>query len=554
MSYARKRPSEFPEQEDRKKRKLPDLPLAKEAPKVQVVPTKEELKAQHKADRSTINMLRLVLTPTMLSIKKDHRVFRLSVIGDRDLEYLYKEQLPEYLSSDLTTEQRELQQQLRPYEISMDKHGNPGLRETASGKFFYNCNIQIVEQRLSNGYYKRPKDFLWDLKTIVKDAKENGIPDNLIKANNMLGFARAEIELVEAGNPVLFANCEAVFRREQERANLAKAKNAVNPLNIHPSAPPSTVPTGPIVLGELIQDRPELPMPKTPNQNRDRPEVAHTNGDTVPSNINGSYEPGISEAISSGTRPQFPGGYTVTPSNPTTQDQASVKNAPGTHAGDKRTSNSTTTNESPHTSTGTDYAVHPFTQSTGGGTQNEVYTLNRSQREWERMYPPALSGDSQLPDTYPNSINTNISHTNAHNDPEANDTGAGGFPKPKMSAREMQQQTGLMTAPPTSQPVPAGSDGATQRPIVVPNPPTPPPPFILDEDQLLRLHKFMGDKTAGLTVEQLEMVDARCMDVVWRRRGTWNRELMLKELEEAVKEVLDDVQWQKALPTGMELD
>jgi ATPase family AAA domain-containing protein 2 len=560
----------------------------------------------------------------MREIKNQYRLFRQSAIGDRDIEHLYQERTANVITSDLTEEQRREQALQRPYEFDKDKHGNFGIRQTETNKFFYNCNTLVIEQRLSNGHYKRPNEFLWDLKTIMKDAKMLDNPDNLMKANNMYGFAMAEIELMEISNPQLIAQCEAVYIRELERAKLVREKSKANEatlaLNVHAPAPESTVLSGPVQLGELVQPIPYLPLPPTQQASTNAP--VHTNGETVPSHPNGSFQPQAiaSEGISSGTRPQFTGGYTITPSNPTTQDARSQQSAleklaPGAQVGDYQNSASTTTSgqkTSDRNSGGTEPRP-AFTQSTTGATQQQPDSLYLSQHpDWMSLYPQNYSDGSQLPDTYPNSDATG-SKRNTMSNPDSivrvSSNGVGEqelskpsttapaiaaiaedgvedpFHKPKMSAREMQHhntQGAYMTAPPTSQPsgaaeaistaevltptptptapapvpfpssAPAPTPSSAQQPhtssiLSLVNPPTPPPPFHLDDSALTDLHTTLARRTHGLTVEQLEMVDARCMDVVWRLRGAWDREVVMLEVRLAVDEVLEDVAWQAGL-------
>lgn len=622
ISYIRKKPTEFPEQEDRKKRKLPELPLAIEEPKA--APTNEQrssaLKELYKSDRSTINLLRIGLMPIMKEIKSQYRLFRQSAISDRDIEHLYQERNANIITSDLNDEQRRLLEVPRPYEFDKDKHGNYGIRQTQTGKFFYNCNTQVIEQRLSNGHYKRPNEFLWDIKTIMKDAKMLENPDNLMKANNMYGFAMAEVELIELHNPQLIAQSEAVYLRDLERARLVKEKSkgndTANALNIHPPAPESTILSGPVQIGELVQPKPHLPLPPTQQQEGSNLSV-HTNGETVTPHPNGSFQPqaGVSEGISSGIRPQFPAGYTATPSNPTTQEvrsqqSALEKLAPGAQVADYQNSASTTTSgqrTSDRNSGGTE-PRQPFTQSTTGATQQQPDSLFLSQHpDWMSLYPQNVSDGSQLPDTYPNSDATG-SKRNTMSNPDSiarvSSNGVGEqelskpiataaiydviedpFHKPKMSAREMQQHnahTAYATAPPTSQPTdahaaptsfeielpdaqpqtttpepvaPAQPDAShTSSILALVNPPTPPPQFHLDEAALSDLLVNTARRTHGLTVEQLEMVDARCMDVVWRRRGVWDRDVVILEVQLAIDEVLDDVAWQAGLSVPMVVD
>jgi hypothetical protein len=137
--------------------------------------------------------------------------------------------------------------------------------------------------------------------------------------------------------------------------------------------------------------------------------------------------------------------------------------------------------------------------------------------------------------------------------------------------------TGLATAPPTSPPA-AAAEAPQQRdgqgrgwgdaadrcdspksasPSAPPSPRTPtPPPLLVDERALAALRARLVDATDGLTVEQLEMVDARCMDAVWRGRGEWDRMVVARAVEEGMREVLEDVEWQRALPdeSGMDLE
>jgi ATPase family AAA domain-containing protein 2 len=575
------------------------LPLAKEQPKVQPELTKEQLKAQYKADRSTVNMLRLALMGLMTSIRNQYRGFKMSAIPDRDIEYLYQEQAG--IASNLTEEQRAQQEYVRPYEIATDKHGNRGLRQTATGKFFYNCNTQIIEQRLSNGYYKRTKEFLWDLKTLAKDAKQIGNPDNLMKANNMYGLAMAEVDVLETHNPQLIAQCEAVYLREQKRVELEKEKAArigatTNGLNFHPPAPESTVPSGPVQLGERMDTRPDQPIGPLPQNDPNLNTSVQSNGIGGPSHQNGSIvtQEFASQVISSGTRPQFPGGYTLTPSNPTTQE---VQSQFG-QADQGKESSTTSGNITSNRSSGGE--LYKLAQPLPEGTQPSL--LHSGHPDWLSLAPVMNSDSSQLPDTYPNSENTNNSNRNTMSNPDAlyrvNSNGISGlsqdtspkqqyygtaeaeadaFHKPKLSAREMQHQPGqggYVTArdtslPQSTYPPPSGIPADGQRTTAagpshphrsdildLVNPPTPTPkphpPFRLSETSLKSLHNRLARLTDGLSIEQLEMVDARCMDVVWRRRGMWDRRQMVEEIDEALEEVLQDVSWQAGLTAQLE--
>ena len=225
INYVRMIPTDFPNRENRKKRELPKLKVA--PPPKAPPPSKEELKAQKKKDRHTLNLLKLHIQPVMDQIKLKHKRFRTPIIDEKSVRYLFEEQNPEVVTTDLplAEQQRQNQQLFRPFELSKDHKGNPGLLEVATDKFYYNLDTVTMEKRLSNGYYKRPKDFLADVKTLAKDARTAGDPDRTLKANELVANVEVDMTMVEQ-NTALVAECEAVYAREMERERQAIA-NAV---------------------------------------------------------------------------------------------------------------------------------------------------------------------------------------------------------------------------------------------------------------------------------------------------------------------------------------
>ncbi len=74
--------------------------------------------------------------------------------------------------------------------------------------------------------------------------------------------------------------------------------------------------------------------------------------------------------------------------------------------------------------------------------------------------------------------------------------------------------------------------------------PPPPnyPPFIIPQAQVAQLAAQLKHTTSQLNVDQLEQLRAGCFDKVWRRRGDWDRKELVKQLEEAVKEFVGEVE------------
>ena len=121
IDYINASPTEFPNPADRKKRVFEELPLAPpEKEKTPPPPTKEELKAQDRRDRITLNALKVRIQPIMDQIKLKYKKFRTGVIDENAISYLYDEEDPNIVTSDLPHELR-AQAQFRPYE----KHPTP---------------------------------------------------------------------------------------------------------------------------------------------------------------------------------------------------------------------------------------------------------------------------------------------------------------------------------------------------------------------------------------------------------------------------------------------
>jgi hypothetical protein len=70
--------------------------------------------------------------------------------------------------------------------------------------------------------------------------------------------------------------------------------------------------------------------------------------------------------------------------------------------------------------------------------------------------------------------------------------------------------------------------------------PTPLPDFHVDEHQLSTLQYDLYSKTAQLSVELLEQLRATLLGCIWRHRTEWDRDDLVRELKDTLKEFLDD--------------
>jgi ATPase family AAA domain-containing protein 2 len=68
------------------------------------------------------------------------------------------------------------------------------------------------------------------------------------------------------------------------------------------------------------------------------------------------------------------------------------------------------------------------------------------------------------------------------------------------------------------------------------------PPYLLDESLLEQFNLELVTRSSGLSVEQLEQVNAALMDSVWKEKGEWNRNSVMRVVKEVFNQTIDDIQ------------
>ncbi|KAF1814902.1 AAA-domain-containing protein [Eremomyces bilateralis CBS 781.70] len=514
MSYVRKRPSEFPDPENRKKRKLEELSVV-QAPERPQGPTKEELKAQKKQDRHTLNLLKLHIQPVMDQIRTKYKKFRTPVIDDTLIQYLYDEADPSVIVSDLPREERMM---LRPFEMAKDKHGVHGLQEVATGKFFYNVDVVMIEKRLSNGYYKRPKDFLADIKRLAKDARNSGDVERTLKANELLSNVEVDMEMIEKANPALVAESEAVYAREQARQQQAERdaqaeKEAQGPQVPSTNTPPNisitttTETTGPVHLGEPVPGKDLPPVPPYP-QSLSNGDGSHShgqsNGSTVPSRLGEDTQMSGTDDLSGPTHAAEPPSQSYTPQRTLEkrwQRSAMEKMPPNSQPEDFHNSASTTTSGQKTTD---------HSQSNRSSDRSQFEKNTQSSNGASMVYPDFSA--------LPNSLASEDRYTSS--DPS--------------QQHEISSQPGPRSDPTNITSLLNGPGDESM--------PAPQQPLVLDEKFLEQLHSELVDRSSGLSVEQLEQVNAALMNTIWKTKRYWNRNKVIKDLQDQYNLVIQDIE------------
>lgn len=244
-------PSDFPDPANRKKRVLEELPVAPPPPPK--VPSRAEMKELEKKDRQLLNILKVQLQPIMDQINRKYKKFRQPAIPFSHLTHLYAEADPHYVRPDVA------EGESRPYEIVKDKYGNDVLRETATGKVFYNLETTTIEERLSNGFYTRPKDFLFDIMTLAKDSRNIADKERTLKANELV--SNVEVDVANVEHTTSTVDWESLYERQLKRTKEAAEKerkrktlqSIVDVVQSEVVANDSDSPgQGPVTLGEQV--------------------------------------------------------------------------------------------------------------------------------------------------------------------------------------------------------------------------------------------------------------------------------------------------------------
>jgi SpoVK/Ycf46/Vps4 family AAA+-type ATPase len=567
--YIRMSPADFPDPDNRKKRTLPELEFAPvAAPTIDPQELAARERQQRKQDRLTMNKLKVMIQPIMDQLKKSYRKFFKPIIDEGNYSYLLLEEDPGIFTTDLPPEQQQAQGVFRPWERAKDAKGVDVLLHTPSGNRYYNLDLNNIEKRLSNGYYKRPKDFLADIKTLAKDARTLGDVERTLKSNEMLANVEVDIETICQHNPGLAAECEAVYIRETERARKAKeakekalAEGQAESATAHaPAQQPSTTTdgSGPITLGEPIPDQPLNP-PATPlrpfgalsnGTEAEEHDHAQTNGSSVPSRPGEDTHMTDSQDLNVNTQPEFQTPIRVdTQTQPHTQphtqtqtqkSQVSARTfmAPNSQPGEYHNSASTTTSgqKTSDRSSGARFN----TQSSNGVPHAGV-------PDFPEMMP--RPGGSQLPDTQ----GSRQFHSRRKISPKSLTNLS-----PVAEVQYISSQLSNSQQSPKSQqqnwmPAPAPPRHATADIASLLNKEDDKPTVILDEGQLQMLHEMLVRSTSGCSVEQLEQVNAALMEAIWAHRGEYNRNVVMHRVQDAFNGIIADIQnMQKIMKASQE--
>jgi hypothetical protein len=549
----KKAPKDFPEPMNRKKRKLDVLELAPPPPAKP--PTKEEIKALKKRDHQVLNLLKIQIQPIMDQIHRKYKKFRTPVIQQSQIQYLYDELDPNFVRPDIP--------QFRPFELDEDKEGVKGLRETASGKFFYNLDTTTIEERLSNGFYARPKDFVADIRSLAKDAKHIGDKDRTLKANELL--ANVEVDMIAIEALPNLADCENVYQRQLQRAKEREEKYKKRTVDegVFDSIVRSDLPesglnsdqpsSGPLILGEPIPGR--LPISiATPHRassglsngySADTEQPHGHNGNSVPSRSGDDVQMGgTDESGSQGMQPPQHPSMTSGPSN-----LSNLGTRPNTQVSQR-----SAFQEIPHDTSPRDFINDASTTTSGKKTSDGWSTQATNGISHQNSSSPVErhGQDSELPDTQKNTQTDTSSeewaHSQAHglargnlrqsypsqtpssgSQPSQNPTVPSFSAPPRMPAPK-SRPAGFANLLNDSPVEPTSSQASSQKDIIIDD-------YFVDD-----LLKRLVEGSSGCSIEQLEQINRELMETLWKLRGEYNRNQVASALVSVFNETITDIE------------
>lgn len=541
LEYIKKKPGEFPDPENRKKRVLEELPVAPSAGPA--APTKAETKAIQKRDHQLLNGLKIQLQPIMDQINRKYKKFRQPVISQAQINYLFAESDPNFVTADIA------QVQPRPFEIVKDKHSNDVLRDTATGKTYYNLETTTIEERLSNGFYTRPKDFLFDIKALARDAKSIGDKERTLKANELLSNVEVDVASIETSTAHI--DWEALYNRQKHRAKEAaekerKKKAMQSVLNRVQSDFGGTGGNdsdsqGPVTLGEPVpgaRTMARFQVRSPPSNSQATPgqdSHALSNGTTEPSGgdvqMSGVDDEtqAVSDTSGMGPPPKSVGTTQIS------QRSALTSLPPGVSPSQVLNDASTTKTSDPSTNrsnlstqlTNGDHGSQHRESGSGGDNGNDfdipdtapvASQLTSSDEVWPHSQAHALRGNQ--------GTDSQVLGSGSPTSPQS--------PSYSRTPASTSKSHGLgvkdiLNEQPVSDSRNSGSSNSQ--------------PLSIDIDAGIESFlENMTDKTSGCTIEQLEQINRDIMDAIWRGRGEWNRQRVLNDVGRVFNATIDDIE------------
>ncbi|KAK8124812.1 Tat-binding-like protein 7 [Apiospora kogelbergensis] len=538
LSHLRRFPKDFPDPMNRKKRILEKLPLAPPPPPK--VLSKEEEKAEWLQYRRVLNLMKVHLQPIMEQINRKYRKFRAPVINPQLYSYLFDEMDPNYVRPDV---EHALP---RPFIAAKDKEGRDGIREVATGKFYYNMDIQTIEERLANGYYHKPQKFLEDVITLEKDAKASGDRERILKASELV--TNVEVDVNDVASKLASIEWDRLYETERQRRAAKEEKqrkkmamkSAIDMVN-------SSVTGSAGNDGGLHTTTAQFQVMSPLSNGHGNSSSSHhtvSNGTTVPSRATGEdvQMEDATDSMDTTTSPvQQPG-----PQWPDIQQRPLNLSTRATAGGTTQISQVSAVQSLPP-------GVSPSALANDASTTKTTDPSNRSSN-WStqmtngvhREPPSSPMADTQEPfmpqmsasqatsseDTWPHSQAQGLARGIIHAPVASMESRSQSSPEKTKSSHAPSNMANLLNDPvPDEESQSQRASGGSAVPAQE-----------LDENSAEIFLEELTSRTTGCTIEQLEQLTREMMAEIWSTRGEHNRMRVLHSVQRVFNEAITDIE------------
>lgn len=207
----------------RPKRKIEPLPIAPPPPPKQ--PSKEEIRAQKQNDKYYVHQLKVRLMPIMDMLKQKYKRFRRPFIPfERLLQLNTEPENEEVVVSDIRPEP--------DVRMVKDDEGVDMILDVSKNKKFYNLDLEIIEERVFNGYYIKPSQFLEDITHLAMDCHTSGERQAILLGSEMRSNTEIAVFDLEKENPNLVEQWHGAWIRAEERRKRKEAtRNTITSSN-----------------------------------------------------------------------------------------------------------------------------------------------------------------------------------------------------------------------------------------------------------------------------------------------------------------------------------
>jgi ATPase family AAA domain-containing protein 2 len=428
------------------------------------------------------------------------------------------------------------------------------IRDVTSNKRFYNMDLDTMSDRLWNGYYLTPDQFVSDIHCMVHDSKTWPDRDRTNRAEEMI--VNTQTYVSEVFEETLVLECQRMAEREYEREKITRAEREAKAKK-KAEREKEKERLRLAAAAQQVQDGQEPPtMIEFPPGSESQTSEANGNGNSglgimTNGDVYGAVEEDGAQVVpeSSPFRSQQAPSQaqiysTSTAVSPTsTQPYQQVPTHPdwAVPSYNSYLPPILPSNVQPHVSgaNGTPQDLHQPTPLPGlyqhsnpaggiypqlGYTDNSLHLGHFASNPSQTLSTLQPMNHHQVPAPITNPLSQSGNQIYQPSPP----------PAPFGGPSSASTSSAVLVAAPQRHMTPTRS--IIHRPTL-----TPHPSLKKDPARVERLLHDITRQTDGYTLEQLEQVYSVCMDIIWRLRHEWDRTVVISETEKSVRRVLGEI-------------